>query len=554
MPVAMLGQTAVTTGHYDQARTGANQQEAILNPTNVRPDSFGYLGSLAVSGCVIAQPLYVPNVQVEGVGPRNLIYVATTNNLIYGFDADTFEVYLSRYLGAPVDSSHINPQIGYYDFPNCDGVDELGPVGVVGTPVIDPAASAMYVVSNQTEFADDVELHKHILYKLDLRNLGDVTPAVHIEGTFQDKQFDSYFQLQRPALLLNDGLLYIAFASHTDATPYAGWMFTYDTNLTQVRVVSYSPVRSGAGIWQSGAGPAFSDGKIYLTTGNNAEGEIEADDNADSILQVDPQTLEVTGRTSFPAETNDWDYADIDLGSSRVVPLPGTHYALAGSKFGDMFVMDRNGMQLVTRFQAAGRLSKDFDWTGIYNGLAVWNDLFFVWPGGGGWNQGTETDFPSDVLRGYRVNADGSVTLIALGQTDGVSAGYQGAGLAVSSNGADADSAIIWAAIPEANTPWLRNGHLSAYAANATGAFQKLWSDTDQPGSPEHHWAKFSQPTVVNGRVYLPTFSGRVQVYGLLPKNPTPGASSDRGTRRRALLPQNVQPFRGPGANVPVVR
>ena len=48
--------------------------------------------------------------------------------------------------------------------------------------------------------------------------------------------------------------------------------------------------------------------------------------------------------------------------------------------------------------------------------------------------------------------------------------------------------------------------------SGASGGVQRsLWSDD----APEHDWAKFAVPTVVNGRVYLATFSGQVLVYGL---------------------------------------
>ena len=510
LPLGILAQVAVTTGHYNQARTGSNMRERILNPANVRPGSFGFVGNLPVTGCVISQPLYVPNIK-----SRNVVYVATTANMLYAFDADTLEELVSRHLGTPVPSSEINPEQGYWDFPNCDGLDEQGPVGIVGTPVIDIAGNAIYLVTTNLEN----EFHRHFLHKLDLRTLEDLRPPKLIEGSYRNKQFDSYFQLQRTALLLAGGRIYVAFSSHTDATPYAGWMFAYDSDLNQVAAMSYSPERSGSGIWQSGAGPAFSEGKIYVTTGNNAEGVVNADDNADSILQIDPLTLHVMARTGFPEEAGDWDFGDLDLGSSRVIPVPGTSFVIAGSKYGDMFVMDRKGMQLLTRFQAVGRVSLGFDWTGIYNGMAVWKDSLFVWPGGGGWNNDPGADFSSDVMRSYRIKPDGSVMLLALGQDDHASAGYQGASLVVSSNGDDPESAIVWAAIPEGDSSWLRRGHLTAYTASSAGVFHTLWSDQEEPAS-QHNWAKFSQPLVANGRVYLPTFSGTVQVYGLLAKNP----------------------------------
>jgi hypothetical protein len=523
-----FAQEAVTTGHYDAARSGANTRERTLTPGNVNPLTFGQVGRMPVSGCIVAQPLFVPHVDVPGTGTRNIVYVATTANLLYAFDADDFTLYFARSFGIPAPSSMYEPDEGYYDFPDCDGLDERGPVGIVGTPVIDTASGALFVVAN--EIHEDGAPH-HLLYKLSIRTGEDLAAPVEIAGTFpvngNEVIFDSYYQLQRAALLMANGRIFVAFASHDDETPYAGWIFAYDTDLKLLKAFNYSPRQSGAGIWQSGGGPAFDGKYVYVTTGNNAQGLVGEADFADSILQIDPVTLEVVAKTSFPNEANEWDYSsDIDLGSSRVIPLLGTPFAVAGSKFGDMFVMNRADMSLVSRFQAAERHSSGFDWTGIYNGFAAFGNVLYVWPGGGG--AGWDDVFPTDVLKAYRVNPDGTADLIAYGQTDGVGVGYQGAGLAISSNGTDPATAIVWAATPTDNSRWLRPGHLHAYAADANGVFQHLWSDTDSPDAELHIWAKFSQPLIANGRVYLPTYSGAVLVFGLL--NPAKEAPQ-RNTR-----------------------
>jgi outer membrane protein assembly factor BamB len=57
-------------------------------------------------------------------------------------------------------------------------------------------------------------------------------------------------------------------------------------------------------------------------------------------------------------------------------------------------------------------------------------------------------------------------------------------------------------------------GILRAFDANDVS--KELWNNRqnisrDIGGS----YAKFSAPTIANGHVYLPTFSGRVVVYGL---------------------------------------
>ena len=62
----------VTTQRYDNARTGANLSETILNTSNVSTARFGKLFTRAVDDDVYAQPLYLhqvilPNALIEGL-------------------------------------------------------------------------------------------------------------------------------------------------------------------------------------------------------------------------------------------------------------------------------------------------------------------------------------------------------------------------------------------------------------------------------------------------------------------------------------------------------
>jgi hypothetical protein len=90
---------AVLTQRNDNQRTGAQLGETQLTPANVNAASFGRLYALDVSepkvddkpqvdATIAAQPLYVPNVNFNGV-LRDVLYVATRTNKIYAFDVGT---------------------------------------------------------------------------------------------------------------------------------------------------------------------------------------------------------------------------------------------------------------------------------------------------------------------------------------------------------------------------------------------------------------------------------------------------------------------------------
>src|SRR5262249_38076737 len=86
--VLLFGQGAVWTAHYDNQRTGANVYEGTLTPDNVKPGKFGKLGSMPVAGCVYAQLLYASGVGLQDGRTRNLVFISTTTNDVYAFDAD----------------------------------------------------------------------------------------------------------------------------------------------------------------------------------------------------------------------------------------------------------------------------------------------------------------------------------------------------------------------------------------------------------------------------------------------------------------------------------
>ena len=86
---AAWAQTPVTTWHYDNSRDGQNTNETILTPLNVTSKTFGLLFSQPVDGAIVGQALYLPQITIPGAGIHNVVYVATMNDSVYAFDADS---------------------------------------------------------------------------------------------------------------------------------------------------------------------------------------------------------------------------------------------------------------------------------------------------------------------------------------------------------------------------------------------------------------------------------------------------------------------------------
>ncbi len=97
-------QSSVLTQHNDNARTGQNTSETILNTTNVNANEFGKLFAMPVNGQVYAQPLYVPGVTING-GVHNVVIIATEADSVYAYDADSTSSVL-LWKASMVDAAH----------------------------------------------------------------------------------------------------------------------------------------------------------------------------------------------------------------------------------------------------------------------------------------------------------------------------------------------------------------------------------------------------------------------------------------------------------------
>src|ERR1700722_18041580 len=151
-----LSAQGVLTWHNDAARTGQNLTETLLSPSNVNSTSFGLKFTLPVDGKVDAQPLYVPSLTISAV-PHNVLYVATENDTVYAFDADTG--------GSPLWSkSVLLPGETSSDNRGCDNVSPT--IGILATPAIDLSSGphgTIYVAAMSKDSSGNYHQRLHAL-------------------------------------------------------------------------------------------------------------------------------------------------------------------------------------------------------------------------------------------------------------------------------------------------------------------------------------------------------------------------------------------------------
>jgi hypothetical protein len=529
-------QTSVLTQHNDIGRTGQNINETILTTSNVNVNQFGRLFNLPVRGQVYAQPLYVPNVTING-SAHNVLIVATELEYVYAFDADTKAAPLWQV--SLVDKAH---GAGTSEHPltssRAIGCTDMQPfIGISSTPVIDPSSGTIYVEAKSAKGSTYI----HRLHALDLatgseRGPGPVVITAVADGTGDGSQggkliFDSLHELNRPGLLLLNGSIYVAFASHCDFGPYHGWLFAYDAaTFAQQSVFVTTPNGGLGGFWMSGAGIAADAASIYISSGNGSfdTKNVPATELGDTVMKFATTGGELSLQDYFtPSDQACLTNNDTDLGSGGVLVLPdqpGTypHIMVAAGKEGAIYVVNRD--QLTTgnqHYRGAGNCvthdpeileeSASGALGGMFSTPAYWNGTLYFW--------GSRDTLKSIPL----VNGLPAFTQTKANST---SIGFPGATPSISSNGLTSGSAILWAIdSSQYGSPGPGPGPAVLYAFDATDISNQLWSSTLAPHNRDRagNAVKFSVPTVVNGKVYIGN-SASVAVYGLLASRslPTP--------------------------------
>jgi len=549
--------------HNNDARDGVNSREFALAPGTLTANSFGKLFSCVVDGAPYAQPLWMPNLVINGAR-RNVVFVATARNGLFAFDADKAPCELlwsadlidaahggaegETSVPAGLSSATPSPLVGIGD-------GSMAPeVGITGTPVIDPVAKTLYVVTKSVIVPEDPRLviltqYLQRLHAIDLTT-GAERPGspVLIDATYPDGPdgadvaFNSRTAFQRAGLAMSRGVVYLTFASHEDVGPYYGWVlgYTYDgAQFSQSSVLNLSPDTGFAGIWMGGGAPSIdSEGNLFVTTGNGVFNATDSPprnrDFGDSLVKLTPagnaaRASEALNVAQYftPSDHESLLRGDLDFsaGGATVLaeysgesPSQAARFIVAVGKDGRIFILNRDNL---------GGLGDEKAWQVIETGSANFSTAAY-------WNDTLYLIQANSLPASYSLRrADGSVGFV-LRKTASTPASrfpFPGATPSISANGRK--HGILWAIESNSACTVPRPGRNCARAvlrAYNTVTMSEIWNSEQAKDGADRagNAVKFTVPTVANGKVYVGTrgnntggpygsssISGQLDVYGL---------------------------------------
>jgi len=359
------------------------------------------------------------------------------------------------------------------------------------------------------------------LHKVDLATGQRLVDGVEITGTYPgtgdnssngNVVFDPKQYKERSGLLLLNGVVYLAWASHCDIRPYTGWIMGYNaTTMAKTSLIDVTPNGEEGAIWGAGAGlAADSSGYIYFLDANgtfdttlDAQGFPTSDDYGNAFVKLSTAggTLAVADYFTMD-NTSSESSGDVDLGSGGALVLPAItdtggqvhNLAIGAGKDGNIYLVNRDNM---------GKFNSHTD-------SAIYQELDGALPGGiysmpAYYNGRVYFGAVNGPIREFQFsNAKLPLTATTMTPT---SFGYPGATPSISANGET--NGILWAVD---NTS---NAVLRAYSAGNLA--NELYDSTQAAGGRDSFGPsnKYMVPTIANGKVYVGTPNG-VAVFGLL--------------------------------------
>ncbi len=286
----------IGSGHYGASINLSNAHLAWTSPT--------------LTGQLYGEPL------ISG----QLVFVATTADVVYALRAADGTVAWSTTVGVPVPSG---------DLP-CGDISPT--VGVVGTPVIDAARHELFAVADEVVNGSPA----HHLVGIDA-----TTGKVVLDQNVDPPGSYPPALLQRTGLNLTSGRVVFAYGGNSgDCSTYHGWVVSVpETGGAAARFELDAPAGASQGaVWMGGAAPVVDgSGNVWVASGNGSTTS-GSPDNADSVLELSPtmKRLQVFTPSTWASDNEN----DADLGSAAPAVLPDGHVVQVG-KSETAYVLNR---------------------------------------------------------------------------------------------------------------------------------------------------------------------------------------------------------------------
>jgi hypothetical protein len=325
--LAVLTAADVFQHHLNSTRDGW-YVDPLITPAAAMTTHRDFAFNAPLSAAVYAQPLYVAN------GPlgRAAVIVATEQDDVLAFAAAD---------GSPIWAANLGTPVPRTELP-CGNID---PLGITGTPVIDPAARVIYVDAMTTP--DFGTTKRHLIYALSLDDGSTLAGWPVDVNTLSSGEvaFDSTVQNQRGALLLSGGYLYVPYGGHAgDCGTYHGWVVAVPV-WDPGSATAWATDARGGGIWAPGG--LASDGVGIIAATGNTFGAAQWR-GGEAIIHLGPGATFTGSPMDYFAPSN-WQYLDafdLDLGGvgPLVVDVPGatpSQLIVALGKNGVGYLLDR---------------------------------------------------------------------------------------------------------------------------------------------------------------------------------------------------------------------